>query len=90
MTLISIAQFSAAASPTACEPAAAEENPGEAVQAVPVLLEVPVQFNRYCYSCDCESLFVAGWETPWGLLAYCVSCGAERMVEWTRTTGEAA
>ena len=49
------------------------------------LLEVPIQFNKYCYSCDSEQLFIAAWEVECGLLAYCVGCGAERCVEFSRT-----
>jgi len=54
-------------------------------------LPVPVEWMRYCLTCESEQRFVAGWEfDSYGLVGFCSGCGEERIAPFTRTIGEAA
>lgn len=54
------------------------------------VLERPVEWMRYCEACDGEKKFVAEMECATGLIGHCANCGDERLVPFTRSTGEAA
>ena len=49
------------------------------------VLEVPVEWNRYCIKCDGEYLFVAKRICANGLIGRCSNCGDERIAPFTRT-----
>jgi hypothetical protein len=49
------------------------------------VLEVPIEWNRYCIKCDGEFLFVAKRICANGLIGRCSNCGDERIAPFTRT-----
>jgi hypothetical protein len=51
-------------------------------------LAVPVEWMRFCFVCDSEQIFVAGWECERGLVGCCLGCGDERIAPFTRMTSE--
>jgi len=53
-------------------------------RAIAVLAEF-VEFSRFCFVCDAEQIFRAGWECDAGLVGCCLGCGDERIAPWTRT-----
>lgn len=48
------------------------------------------QDMRWCPNCGGEQVFVEVYEFDGGRLGICLGCGEERVVLWTRATGEAA
>lgn len=54
------------------------------------LLEVPRQWMRYCWRCESDEMFIAGWECELGLVGYCLGCSEESIAPFTRSTTEAA
>ncbi len=54
------------------------------------VLDQFVEFSRFCFICDSEQIFRAGWECDSGLLGCCLGCGDERIAPWTRTCVEVA
>jgi hypothetical protein len=53
-------------------------------------LNIPIEFMRFCYACNRESIFVANHECQVGLIGRCSNCGDERIAPFTRTIGESA
>ena len=53
-------------------------------------LATKVEFPRQCLKCESEQTFVAGWECDRGLVGYCMGCGDEWVVPFTRTNSEVA
>lgn len=51
-------------------------------------LLIPVEFMRFCYSCNAEHLFVARLRCASGLIGCCSNCGDERIAFFTRSEGE--
>lgn len=49
-------------------------------------LGVPVEWMRFCTTCDSEQRFVADRECSYGLVGSCANCGEERVVPFSRTT----
>ena len=41
--------------------------------------------QRWCGNCAGEQMFVEVFETEFGRVGYCVGCGEERVVRFTRT-----
>jgi len=54
------------------------------------LLSSPPQFMRFCEKCDSEQIFMAGWECRQGLLGYCLGCGDESVIPYSRANSDAA
>lgn len=54
------------------------------------VLETPRQDMRFCEVCECEQIFVAGWECQFGLLGCCLGCGAEQLIPFSRVNSEVA
>lgn len=54
------------------------------------VLEVPVEWMRFCEVCNCEQRFVADMECPIGLVGRCSNCWDVRIAPYTRTVGEAS
>lgn len=55
-----------------------------------VALSTPVESMRFCFVCELEEVFIAGWTCDTGLLGCCLGCGDERIIPFTRTNSEAA
>lgn len=53
------------------------------------VLEIPIEWMRWCESCDSEQRFVAGWICDAGLVGCCAVCGAESVARFTRVNSEA-
>lgn len=53
------------------------------------LLSCAIEWMRFCYSCNRESIFVANRQCASGLIGRCSQCDDERIVPFTRTTLEA-
>lgn len=45
-----------------------------------------VEFMQFCFVCEAEQIFRAGWECEAGLIGCCLGCGDERIAPFTRTT----
>jgi hypothetical protein len=52
------------------------------------LLATPVEWMRYCSSCDRERKFCADRQTKTGLLGYCTGCGTQGHAPFTRMQWE--
>jgi hypothetical protein len=53
-------------------------------------LHIPIEWMRFCYSCNREAIFVANHECVFGLIGRCTHCGDERVSPFTRTISESA
>lgn len=53
-------------------------------------LDLPVEWNRFCYACNGVHVFVADRECAEGLIGKCANCDDERIASFTRVTTEAA
>jgi hypothetical protein len=49
-----------------------------------------VEFMQFCFVCQCEQIFRAGWECEAGLLGCCLGCGDERIAPFSRAASEVA
>ena len=58
---------------------------GQAVASL-VVLPVPVEWMRFCPTCERETRFVAEIECDLGLYAHCSSCGEDLIAPFTRMT----
>ena len=54
------------------------------------VLEVPVEWMRWCAHCESEQHFVAGWYSLVGLIGICLCCGDPALATYTRRNSEAA
>jgi hypothetical protein len=58
------------------------------------IFSIPTPFlyqrTRWCPNCGSEQIFVCVFECEAGRLGYCVGCGEEKLVGWTRTNSEVA
>jgi hypothetical protein len=54
------------------------------------VLEVSLEWERFCDSCLSLEKFVAYHECALGLVGCCTRCGEERFVPFTRTVSEVA
>jgi hypothetical protein len=54
------------------------------------LLDVPIEWNEFCWYCNDDRLFFADRECFGGLLARCTHCGREKFQPFTRTVSEVA
>ena len=54
------------------------------------VLDLPVEWMRFCGHCDSEQRFVAGWICDAGLVGCCAVCGAESVAPFTRMNSEVA
>lgn len=54
------------------------------------VLDVPVEWMRFCPSCESVQRFVADREAAIGLVGSCSGCGAELFAPFSRATSDAA
>jgi len=54
------------------------------------VLDVPVEWIRFCYGCNSDQLFVADRVCFSGLVGRCSGCGDERIAPFTRVNSEVA
>jgi hypothetical protein len=50
------------------------------------ILQIRVEWMRYCGECDVDRRFVADRRCSVGLIAVCSVCGDERLVRFTRVS----
>ena len=56
-----------------------------------IILDPPREFTHFCDNCEAETRHVADLECSNGSIAYCVFCGEEKLISFSRTTvGEVA
>ena len=48
------------------------------------------QDNHWCMNCAGQRIFIAVFEVETGRLGFCLGCGEEKFLPFTRTVGEAA
>jgi hypothetical protein len=63
---------------------------GEASEGGFAVLGLIHQEPRWCANCGGEQTFVPVYEMECGRLGYCLGCGEEKVVPFTRTNSEAA
>jgi hypothetical protein len=67
--------------------AVSKEGGGESDFAVLGLIH---QEPRWCANCGGEQTFIPVYEIEHGRVGYCLGCGEEKLVPFTRTNSEAA
>lgn len=55
-----------------------------------VQLDCPVEWMRFCFTCESEQRFIADRECMYGLVGRCSHCGEERIAPFTRANSEVA
>jgi hypothetical protein len=73
-----------------CPPNSAGIEDGGAPIPLVAVLDLPVEWMRFCDVCDAVTPCKAELECASGLLAVCQFCGAERVARFTRTNSEVA
>lgn len=53
-----------------------------------VQLDRPVEWMRFCFTCESEQRFVADRDCPYGLVGCCTHCGDQRIAPFTRANSE--
>ena len=77
--------------PVLLSPSSVGVRNGDSLRGVGIaVLDSRVEFMRFCSTCECEQMFVAGWECASGLVGCCLGCGDERIAGFSRTTAEVA
>jgi hypothetical protein len=75
--------------PSASTPHSVGKEGGE-VHACFAVLGLAHQEPRWCANCGGEQTFVPVYEIYQGRVGYCLGCGEERVVPFSRTNSEAA
>jgi len=54
----------------------------------PAVLEVPVEWPEFCWSCLRECRFISYFTRDEGFIAECLGCGDERVIPFSRENSE--
>jgi hypothetical protein len=71
-------------------PIAVGSESGDLLRGGVAALETPVEWMRFCPVCECETRFMAGWACDSGLIGFCLWCGAEAVIPFSRMNSEGA